>query len=461
MQNRSAPEAANSNAAAFIEENGSVADTLQNTTAHQATQSSVDKSSPTLESSPKKSKQEPPKVSASNPTFFSKESLSIEAAKLNSTESSSLDDPETSVINISRSNYGSKSLASDDSKSTNIDSKKIFDVVSKYEEVLEANGYTQLIHKPIAESFINKEKHIAPTDGNGNLVNGVATPELTKQNNIYSKLSARLFASKTSNSLKALVMSYIFKHTENELNDVIIKEQLSDAKVFKDISNQVCVALMVLIRNQEGVLEVQLRIIPNSTNGHSALVLTNEEGGDKPACLIGAGEIYILNGKIIMVNNKSGAYNQILKEKEIFQNELFDLLLKDYYSDEYKKNCFVLASEKDEDVVLEAMKRGFPLSLFKPMSILDKVPLDTLPADLRQKVIENDLKYKETVASAEAQAKLNKDVIVPPKQSDKSEIVVTPGDKSEVVLTALEPKPTSSSADPKINPVIKFNSSGV
>lgn len=269
---------------------------------------------------------------------------------------------------------------------------KIFDLLLMYEIFLTSMGYRQLIHKPVLKDDpILKVKNVGPTNEKEVEVNGIATKAEAYSHNPSALLSARLYAK--DDSFYVLYLKVFSNAVESELNEEKISENLTNPHYFKSYPDGACTVLVALIRNQDGILEQQLRIIPGTTTGHPGLVFKSE--GNQPPCAIAAGEAYLLNGKILLINNKSGRFHELLRNKNIDQKAVFDSMLKDYYADEYKDNCFVPATANDQEIIYKVLERGFPHSLLAPASVRDKFPISSLlPPEFRAKVQKTDELYK-------------------------------------------------------------------
>lgn len=247
----------------------------------------------------------------------------------------------------------------------NISNPPLKDLVKEYENFLINEGYEQVIHLPIAgnDPLINNAQAI--TDG-------IVTKDMLKSP--ARKLASLLFAK--DGKLFSLSINELFKyasdHSQNEMNNSLLKP-------FPD---GVCVLVVALIRNNSGECEMQVRSIPKGEHGHPALLFDEEIRHDS-ICLLAAGEAFLLNGKVIMTNDKSGNYYASLKQKNMDQKGIFNRIFSPYYADHVRHNGFFYASENDCLIIDELMARGFPYAKL-PNGIKKKYPMESLSAPSQQ-----------------------------------------------------------------------------
>lgn len=278
------------------------------------------------------------------------------------------------------------------------------DILRCFQNLLAKVGYTQLIHKPVDEKDpILSNPNVKPKTADGQEASGIVTNQ-----HIMMLTSSRLFVKDNNFYVLLLRGAFnVFKSLVNDTNTSLeeLEQNLKSKNSLKEFPNGVCIAVVALIKNQEGVLEKQLRIIPNVTSGHPNLVLKTE--GKCPPCLIAAGEIYFKNGKIILINDKSGYFHQFLDEQKIDQAAVFDSMLADYYAPEYKMNCFFKATGDDAAIVKEVLKREFPYSLL-PQDIRGAFPLTFFDVEFRGFVETIDNKYKSQISDSSSVSANNK-----------------------------------------------------
>lgn len=251
------------------------------------------------------------------------------------------------------------------------------DRVQNYEDILVKQGYTQLIHQSVAPNdIILQNDKVAAKTKDGGVANGVATyGEL--QGDVSGFQNARLFAG--PDGLYLLNLRKILARPSPVTVPPI--DDLADPKVFEKYSDGPLTIGIFLIENNHKK-EYQLRVIPRSTTGHPGLALRSE-GRQEPSCLVAAGEAFILDGKILMIDDKSGRFHHLLDGKNINQKAIMDSMLSAYYHPKYKDNCFCKATPDDTVVLYEALRRGFPYSLLDT-DTKKRFSLAAMPADIQE-----------------------------------------------------------------------------
>lgn len=298
-----------------------------------------------------------------------------------------LDESINANVNDKQPNeYDSLSLASlviVDRKNENI---QPIDVVNDYENYLTTSlpPYTQCIHFSIKQDdpLLKCQNYkIGPVS------NGIATVA-NSLDGVNKKLSARMFVD-DNRRLYTAMLRKIF-------SDTPIEKNVFDPDTFKPVADGIVIWVLAIIKNPRNQQwELQLRIIPRGEYGHPQLVLKEETDAMNQAepiyPIIGAGEFFYNHFEgIVMANDKTGNFNQLLKKLNLNFKLITDYIFQPFYSDNVEQGFFA-ADENDLHVIEELIKREFPFSLM-PQKYKEKYWAKLSP-ELQEQNRVNEKKY--------------------------------------------------------------------
>ena len=144
---------------------------------------------------------------------------------------------------------------------------------------------------------------------------------------------------------------YISAKTGLLFRNLTDQQLKSKQYVPKIIPDGVHIFIIILVKDIEKKICAQMRVLLNNTTGHIQLLNKNENS----KFILAAGEIYTLNGLVVLSNNKSGAYHEQLKN--VNQSYYINKFLDAYY--QTSANKFYAATKDDAVMEKELKRRGF------------------------------------------------------------------------------------------------------